>query len=233
MLGADNYTRKTMSYESMVDEEIDLSDGGTYIVLSKGKIDGFDDNEDFFDLLAAAKEAKLFSGSIYVMAPSLAKKFEDNPDWSTAIDAFKSAAESKLKNPEVVRAMTVDAVISGMRHIGFYDFVNVNVPPLLLSLIGDHPVSTAIRGFHEVVAASKNITLANFLLVANHFDLKNVLSAPRDIVAEFKDIDAKYPLLSFAFATKPQSHAVSKACTAALDYIKLVDDAAKNIAKAA
>lgn len=232
-LGPDNYRKSSMSYDWMISDDIDIADGGTYVVLSKGKVIGFDDSEAFFELIKIARDAGIIKGDVFVIPPSLLKSLEDKPNWSNINDLIKQQVEATIQNdPDAAKALAAGGIIESMRAHNFFDFAG-RIPEVLLTDVGDHQIASAVSGFRSLLSVSKNAKLSHIVSLADHFNLTSDTTQSRDIIAEFKAIKEKYPLLLVVFDHNHTHYSLTTLHYPAIEYIRLVDKMSKDIAKIA
>jgi hypothetical protein len=208
--------------------EITVETGGVMVITSRGRITrGVHDNYDseFSTIYSTAIRLGLIDASTDIVAVplSMAKQFTNTKKYAGKWINFFDLMEKKIK--KALTAEVQQKIVEGNARDSFdppgraHDFF-----PLLKQMIEklptDHPI-TLFKALYDGTATTSG-TARDWQTLAHYAGITpqgNVV----DLNAEWNTVSARYPMLSFAL----DRYAVASQLSVLLDYIGLVDEAAK------
>lgn len=225
MLGLAGKKNAKVGVDQLQPTEVEMDDGGLYVVTKNQKIVGVDDRAAFQNLLATAVENGLFDpdkDDLFFVPTTLAAPFAKHEDWQAFVPAMRAKAEAKLRAES---ASTTFATARAWRALQARDHDPTPFEPMLTRLAALLPEGHALAGMLAAWREGRKAYQSQQRLqrLAELFAIE-VTDAPavRDLDAEWRDFIGKYPMLG-SVLHHDRWHCFQHDITTYAGYITLID----------
>lgn len=183
---------------TMTSVDVDVEDGGLYVLMRNHEVDGFANKDEFKSMWQSVIKNKLFdqtTETIHFVPSSVSKDIVASEDWTLWKDAMYERAKTKVLaelNPDnYAKATAAREFADAYGQSRVYDFlksISKHIP-------ATHSLRVVMAKFHEYAAMRQTVSDLETLAHTFKIEVPAATGQVESLVGTFKTLLKRYPML--------------------------------------